>query len=684
MNYKGLDIKISYHSKGEDAIAKEFIVPVLACTKLYKRSVGFFSSSVFETIIDIIPTFVRKGGRIQLVASPKLSKDDVEAIELGYKGREQQINDRFTDDFVNEVNKLNSAALEMLVELISRGVLDIKICAPKNSNGMYHDKMGVLTDFDGNRIAFFGSANSSETAYCVNYEKIRIEKSWVSDSELERVNDEEAEFDAIWNGSNPHLDVYDYKESARKNIIRIIDYRNGGNEGKKEPVKLRPYQEEARDAWINNGYHGFFVMATGTGKTWTAILSAKALVDKHPAVITICAPYKHLVKQWSEDVLLTFPDANIVLVSSENPRWEEEISNAIVRRKYKKDKHLIIISTMASFNMERFQKTISKSDEEKLLIVDEAHRFSKRPQWIKDQYQYLLGLSATPYSGTNAQSGNELMEYFGGRVYNLPIEEALEKHFLVPYNYYPIYVYATADEEEKFGYYTTMMASCWKNGVCIDIDRFSKAKRGRLRVISMAEEKQKNINYILNHISEENHFVVYCGDGKLYDANTGEDIRHISAIKAVLSEHGFKSSQFTATENMATRMSLVDSFNKGEIDALAAIRCLDEGINIPSIKSALILSSNDDYREFVQRRGRILRTYDGKDYANIYDVIVLPSSDNAAWAKIELRRFREYAKLALNADEQLAELEHRLSDYDLAEEDINVYEYEEMEDMIDE
>ena len=146
-----------------------------------------------------------------------------------------------------------------------------------------------------------------------------------------------------------------------------------------------------------------------------------------------------------------------------------------------------------------------------------------------------------------------------------------------------------------------------------------------------------------------------------------------------MTAHGYKSSQFTASENMADRMELVDAFNKGEISALAAIRCLDEGINIPSIKSALILSSNDDYREFVQRRGRILRKYGTKEVANIYDVIVLPSGDLQAWAKIELRRFREYARLALNWDELEPELMGHLSVFGLTEEEIDVYDYEDME-----
>ena len=174
----------------------------------------------------------------------------------------------------------------------------------------------------------------------------------------------------------------------------------------------------------------------------------------------------------------------------------------------------------------------------------------------------------------------------------------------------------------------------------------------------MAQEKLDRIEEILAHVKEKDHFIVYCGDGRLYSDND-EEIRHINFVKGKLSALGFKPSQFTASENMTERMDLVDAFNEGAIDALAAIRCLDEGINIPSINGALILSSNDDYREFVQRRGRILRIYGKKEYANIYDVIVLPSHDTTKMAEIELRRYYEYARLAINSDELLSNLETR-------------------------
>ena len=681
MTYQELEIKRSYVSVGQENIAKSFLTPALKCTKSYKRSVGFFSSSVLQPIVDGIVALARNNGQIQLIASPNLTEDDIQAISTGYAAREKVINASFTRDFMKEIEVFDDAKLQLLATLIARGTLDIKI-AVTDTLGIYHDKLGILEDSDGNVVVFYGSANSTLSGYQNNYEKIRVVKNWIPEEQASIV-DEQKEFDSLWNGTNVFVKVYDYKESAKASILQMIKTRASAT-STKVPIKLRDYQKEAIAAWVKNNYHGFYVMATGTGKTWTAIYSAKELLKTHSAMVVICAPYKHLVKQWAEDVEKAFGDAKIIMVSSENPKWEQQISQEIIRKKYDTNAQTIIISTIASFKMSRFEKTLLKSNEDKLLIVDEAHRFTDRSEDMHIQFKYMLGLSATPFSGTSAQRGKELMEFFGGQVFSLPIEEALERKFLVPYYYHPIYVHASEEDEEKFQYHTRRILSCFKNNTCINPDLLVKSLRNRLRVISMAEEKQDQIDYIVSQVKENDHFVVYCGDGRLFDNNTGEELRHIQSVKRVLSSHGYKPSQFTAQENMDERMQLVDAFNKGEISALAAIRCLDEGINIPSIKSALILSSNDDYREFVQRRGRILRTYKGKEFAHIYDVVVLPSHDLPAWAKIEFRRFHEYAKLSLNWDELAPELENYLGDYGLAVEDVDVYDYEDMEEGLDE
>lgn len=682
MNFRSLDVKISYISCGEESIAPAFLVPALKMTRLYQRSVGFFSSGVFEPLIDGIGTLARNGGKIQLIASPKLSAADIAAIKEGYRQKEEVLESTFSRDFLFAIEGLNEDQLKLLVTLIAQDILDIKIAVTKTV-GNYHDKLGILEDFEGNIIVFYGSSNSSLNGYQNNYEKIRVVKSW-DGNQTASIEDERREFNSLWNGTNPYVAIYNYKQSAQKHILQVIANRAKYKKQNPEvPIELRDYQKEAITAWVANDYHGFYVMATGTGKTWTAIYSAKKLLESTTAMIVVIAPYKHLIKQWADDITKAFPDSKIIMVSSENPQWDNQIKQEIIRKRYNPNNQIIIVSTIKSFNTDRFNDTISISSENKLLIVDEAHRFTVRDESLHNTYKYMLGLSATPFSGSSAKKGNELMAFFGGQVFSLPIEKALGK-YLVNYYYRPIYVYATDDEEGKFKYYSTKISQCFRNNICIDPDKLAKALRNRLRVISMAEEKRTQIDSIIDMVKETDHFVVYCGDGKLFDSDTNEEMRHIRFVKGVLNAHGYKPSQFTAKENMQERMALVTEFNKGNITALSAIRCLDEGINIPSIKSALILSSNDDYREFVQRRGRILRKYDGKDNATIYDVIVLPSSSIQTWAKIELRRFLEYARLSLNWNELEPELNNHLMEYGLTIEDVDVYDYEDMEESLDE
>ena len=681
MTFRDLELSNSYISKGEQNISEAFLNPVLKWTKEYKRSVGFFSSSVLETLLDGVMGLVGNNGHIYLIASPELSEDDIQVIEQAYEDRADKLVNIVSEKLTLQLELLSETRLKLLYELIIKGYLDIKI-AVTDDIGIYHDKLGILKDASGNVIAFYGSSNETYSGYRANYEKIRIAKSWESGfSQI--VEEEEKEFDTLWNGKNEFVSVYEFNEVAKKTIVRVIDKKQTSETQDKSQIVLRDYQEKAITAWVKNGYKGFYVMATGTGKTWTAIYSAVELLKQHRCMIVICAPYKHLVKQWAEDLEKVFSTSKIIMVSSENPGWNKQIADEIISKRYNKDKQIVIISTIASFRMQRFMDVIAKSEEDKLLIVDEAHRFTDRPDELHSTFKYMLGLSATPFSGKTAANGVELMNFFGGQVFNLPIEEALDRKFLVPYNYYPIYVHATEDEENRFNYHTRQILSCFKNGVCVNQDLLVKALRNRLRVISMADEKSIRIDDILNQVQEQDHFVVYCGDGRLFDNQTGEELRHIQSIKRKLSEHEYKASQFTAQENMSDRMELVDAFNKGEISALAAIRCLDEGINIPSIKSALILSSNDDYREFVQRRGRILRTYKGKVSANIYDVIVLPSYDLPSWAVIELRRFKEFGRLALNWQELQDEFQQLMDDYHLSHEDVDVYDYEDMEDYSD-
>ena len=203
MSFKDLDIKLSYISCGEENIAKSFLIPTLKQAKSYKRSVGFFSSGVFDPIIDGIVALARNGGKIELIASPKLSEEDIKAISLGYQKRDKIIEDAFSRDFIKEIEALDDIKLQLLVELIANGTLDIKI-AVTESDGIYHDKLGIIEDFDGNIVVFYGSPNESQSGYKNNYEKIRVVKSWV-EAETDSVADECREFKSLWDGTNPFI-----------------------------------------------------------------------------------------------------------------------------------------------------------------------------------------------------------------------------------------------------------------------------------------------------------------------------------------------------------------------------------------------------------------------------------------------------------------------------------------------
>lgn len=671
MNFTDLQIKKSYINQGTDSFVDSLLNPALKLAKTYRRSVGFFSSSVFKLLLNSLPSFIRNGGKINLIVSPTLNEDDVAAIRLGYERKEDVVGRQFIEDFKREIRTFDDTSLQILSELVARSILDIKVASVKNELGIYHDKLGILVDKDGNKIVFYGSPNSSLNAYQNNYERVRVVRSWIA-GEGDSVDDEVIEFDKLWDNQNEFLDVYNFMDSVKKSILNVVEERKAEKKNS-EPIKLFDYQEKAIEKWADNGYKGFYVMATGTGKTWTAIYSAKRLIENFSSLIVIAAPYKHLVKQWAEDVKRAFKDASILLISSENPQWYSIAKQLVIAQKYTPEKQIILITTIKSFYSDKFNTVMAMSTQDKLLIVDEAHRFTQRDEELHTTFKYMLGLSATPINGKNNATGVELVNFFGGQVFALPIEEALDRRFLVPYNYHPIFVAATEEEENRFNQISANMASCFHNEVLVDRERFVKYVRTRLRIISMAENKINHIDDFIKTIPVKDHFIVYCGDGRLFDGEREDEIRHIQFVKNHLYNLGIKSSQFTATESMDRRMELVDMFNTNEVASLVAIRCLDEGINIPSIKSALILSSNDDYREFVQRRGRILRKYGDKKEADIYDVIVLPSQLTPKMAVIELRRFYEYARLAQNGQELLEQLNGLLGEYSLTLESVEFY-----------
>jgi superfamily II DNA or RNA helicase len=642
MNFKDFKIEISYLNKGENGLSK-IINPLLEHSKTYRRSVGYFDSSSFDFIGDSLKKLVDNGGSIKLITSPKLTKEDIDAIKLGLKYKKDLVGERFSEEFENSIRLLSDENLKLISKLIADGTLEVMIVT-SNNGGMYHDKLAILEDYNGNFVVFTGSNNETYSGYGVNYEKIRVFKSW---TDLERVIDEINEFERIWSKSNLYLETYDFQEAIKKRILVEIEKRNLNPENNKKILKnfddLFEYQKEAVIALRNNNYSGFLTMATGTGKTFTTIAALKELLEKNVLAV-IAVPYKHLIHQWSEEIGEFIDDATFIYVSSENTNWENDLANSLLFKKIKIEKKIIIITTIISFFKERFQETLDIYPGEKLLVVDEAHNFVNRISdvEIKNKFHYKIGLSATPYFGSNLEKKENLLNYFYGGVYEYEIDKAIGVN-LVNYDYNMLFLSTTENDERDFKNLTRQMASCYKDNKLIDQEKFQVLRMSRLRVLSMAENKVTGIDGFIDLMKNDDHFIVYCSDGKVNDE------KHLQSVVKKLNEKGIKPSQFTAKENINERISLIENFNAGYINTLVAIRCLDEGINIPSIKSALILSSNDSYREFVQRRGRILRKYQGKIKAKIYDIIILPTLENKQIAEIELRRAYEYSRLSLNS-----------------------------------
>lgn len=674
MNFKDFNIDISYKSVGEDSFSK-IVNPLLSCSKTYKRSVGYFSSSALDFIGEGILSMAKNGGHIYLATSPKLSEEDIFAIRQGYDAREI-LKNQFLREVRNVFLDISDDNAKMLYLLIKENIVDIKIVL--KYGGLYHDKLAILEDFSGNIIACVGSNNESANGYNTNYEKVRVYKSWL-DYEG-RIKDETVEFDSIWNNVNDDLQIYDFMDAFKEELIERVEH-TGVYDKPKNKYEMRPYQKEAKENWCNNNHTGFFVMATGTGKTITSLYTIQDLVQDDKIFTIIAVPYKHLVSQWAEDAKEFFPDAHILCVHGEIKDAETKIYASYLST-LQKYKPIIVITTIKSFFLNKYSNLYNKIDYDKLLIVDEAHNFiNNTSDELLLKYKYRLGLSATPIFGKDESKTKKLLDWFGGKVMDFPIEKAIGK-YLVNYEYHPIFVNATEDDETTFAKYTQMMLSAFDpiRNIIIDEEKFTIGYRGRLKAISMAEEKILSISNIFNKITDTDHTIIYCSDGRMKTET--EEVRHLEHMLKLINNSlltknsSAKASKFTATEDINTRLQLIDCFNKGEINYLVAIRCLDEGINIPSIKSALILSSNDNYREFVQRRGRILRLYTDpntkqqKEKADIYDVIVLPTVKNRAFIEIELRRFYEYSRLALNHQELNDKLQELLNLYGLTQEDI--------------
>lgn len=694
-NFKDIQIKKEYRTP-RDNIVNDFYIPLLKESILYKRSVGFFSSSALIELSYGINHLINNGGKIQLVASPNLSKEDIEAINKGYEIREDVVERALMRYITEPQNYFEEERLNILATLIAQGNLDIKIAFSQKNNfvGLYHEKLGIMYDKESNVIAFSGSLNETENALVNNYETIDVFKSWDED---DRVSIKEKAFDALWNNEDKSAYVFDFPVAVKEKLLKyrkdtvdweidikqfknINQYRNSNviNNLEKtdnipripQDVTLHNYQEKAIENWKNNNYCGIFDMATGTGKTYTGLGAvAQIFEDKKRLAVIIVCPYQHLVSQWVEDIIKFNINPIIGYSGSEQRDFKKRIKDAILDYNLKIRNFFCFVCTNSTFASKYIQEQIQNIKDDILLVVDEAHNFGAlnlKKTLDTERYKYRLALSATLERHGDEEGTNALLSFFGKKCIEYSLDEAIENKFLTPYDYHPIVVYLTDDELSEYQILSKELSRCIskKNGKVKLSERGKIIAQQRSRLVAGAYNKLSKLIELMKEYKNDNHILVYCGATKIAEQDDdGNDIRQIDAItKSLGNELEMKVSQFTSKEDSSTRDSLRKVFAEGDlIQALIAIKCLDEGVNIPSIKTAFILASTTNPKEYIQRRGRVLRKFEGKEKAIIYDFVTLPRplKDTASMTENEIKseltmvrnemnRVSEFKRLALN------------------------------------
>ena len=705
MYFSDLDIKEEYRSK-RDNVVLDFYIPLLRCAVKYQRSVGFFSSSSLAEIAPGLSYLVKNGGRVEMVASPKLSKDDVLAIKSGLKKRDEVIQENLLAELQNPENATEAYRLSLLANLVASRILEIKIAVISDNDnlGMYHEKLGIMYDELGNIVAFSGSMNESSTAFMHNYESIDVFRSWSSNFEEERAINKCIAFRAIWNGEEPNMQVFDFPVAVRNKILKyrqndsfVYNKINNGTTYLKERVSMytieegkelepsipewfliRDYQQEAIDTWRDRNYVGIFDMATGTGKTYTGLAAVVDLYKhrKVPLAVFIICPYQHLVTQWVDDIRLFGMKPIICHSDSPQRNWKSRLDDACLRLELGIEKYFCAIFTNDTYASDYVQKTIAKVKVQALLLADEAHNLGaeKTSSCLDDRIPYRLALSATLERFGDENGTKRLYQFFGKKCITYSLKQAIDNKMLVPYYYHPIVVSFNEQELEQYIEISRKIASALhlkkKNESISEYAKRLLLKRARM--VASTEAKLERLISEISTFSHESHMLVYCGATTVEDIDYQEGHASIEekkqidvVVKHIGQDLGMSVAKFTAEESADEREVIKREFDEGNaIQVLVAIRCLDEGVNIPSIQKAFILASSTNPKEYIQRRGRVLRKHKDKKFADIYDFIVSPLSLDVvrqydeeiirlsqSLVKKEIMRMRDFAELSQNPSE---------------------------------
>lgn len=701
MSFKELNILKHYKTYKNDII-KEFYTPVLKQAVLYQRAVGFFSSTALIDLTKGISGMIRNGGQIQFIVSPLLSQEDIDAINKGYE-KKKIIGEALMREFKEPENYFQEERLNWLAYLIEEGFLEIKVAftPPNKEMGMYHEKVGIVTDEYGNKIVFTGSLNETINAFHNNYESIVVFNSWEQSKEY--ADEMQRDFEALWNDEDNDLEIIEFPEVVKEKFkIRRkeklnLDIDDEEDLETKPKLKkgiphipdgfgLREYQTDAIESWRNHNYHGIFDMATGTGKTYTGLGAVVRLYEekKRLAIVIVC-PYQHLVEQWVEDIEFFNMIPTIGYSASKQKNWKKRLENDVLDFSIGIIDTFCFVTTNATYSTKFVSGLMAQLGPDTLLLVDEAHNFGS-PSLKKKLYsniEYRLALSATLDRHGDEEGTQVLKVYFGDKCIEYDLNRAIKEKKLTPYYYYPVVVYLDDDEMEKYkeiSYLASKECHKDKHGKINITEKGKRLLLQRARIVAGARSKLDALRELMKKYKDDTHMLVYCGATRVQTFETDESEvdeegeRQIVAVSKILgNEFGMKVIHFTANESAEEREIIKQRFSIADpYQAIVAIKCLDEGVNIPSIKTAFILASTTNPKEYIQRRGRVLRLAKDKPYAVIYDFVTLTRpvdevnpyspdySCERTLARRELLRIKEFGEIALNSrdsDELINDLE---------------------------
>lgn len=429
-----------------------------------------------------------------------------------------------------------------------------------------------------------------------------------------------------------------------------------------EYLQLRQYQRQAVSNWFANQGRGTLKMATGSGKTITALAIATELYQKIGLqVLLVVCPYRHLVSQWDRECRKFSLEPILAFESVRN--WQSQLSNQLYNIHSGKQAFLTIITTNASLIGDGLQSQIKYFPDKTLIVGDEAHNLGapRLEQSLPRNIGLRLALSATPERYFDEQGTEFVFDYFGSVLQpELTLADAIKQGALVHYLYYPILVKLTEAETRTYARLTKRIGWVMMAEEKLENqETLTSLLMQRARLIGTAANKLAALRQLMMERLDSTHTLFYCGDGSVEEAVSVEGGRQLAAVTKLLgTELGYRINTYTAETSLGEREDLRSQFETGKLQGLVAIRCLDEGVDIPAVQTAIILASSGNPRQFIQRRGRILRPHPGKERATLFDMIVLPPDLERDTIEVErnllkkeLRRLLEFADLADNAGE---------------------------------